>query len=116
MTVTVGAPNRTAKPSGFTPNKNSLKGNTASKGSRSDTSSRLPDRVTTPPKAAEQVRSHRSALTYVGYDATRSDRARSNRSPEIKAREDLKKCKERPTDNKPRGGGGGGRKRFVPWC
>lgn len=29
--------------------------------------------------------------------------------------DDLKKCKARPTNNKPKGGGGGS-KAFVPWC
>lgn len=25
-------------------------------------------------------------------------------------------CKERPRDNAPKGGGGSGRRRFIPWC
>lgn len=38
--------------------------------------------------------------------------------PKEKRADDIKRphCKPRPKDNRPKGGGGGGRPRFVPWC
>lgn len=49
-----------------------------------------------------------------------NDKAVKNRGLVKKQVEELKKeplrCKERPKDNKPKKGGGGGSKEFIPWC
>lgn len=46
-----------------------------------------------------------SDKNFKGYDATKG---KPDHLKELR-------CKERPKDNKPKGGGGSG-KRFVPWC
>jgi hypothetical protein len=49
--------------------------------------------------------------SYRGYDATSGERSRK-----AEREKDLR-CKPRPEDNSPRKGGGGGPKRdFIPWC
>lgn len=46
---------------------------------------------------------------------TKSSTRTTERSSPETAREPLR-CKPRPTDNRPKGGGGGSFRRFIPWC
>lgn len=53
-----------------------------------------------------QIKSRALADEFAKPDEKRSD---------IKPR-DRQTCKERPKDNRRKGGGSGGKKRFIPWC
>lgn len=63
-------------------------------------------------RRAEPYKSaHLSDPKYKGYDASKGKPGKPDRSQNVR---DPRHCKDRPTDNKPKGGGGSG-KSFVPW-
>lgn len=68
-----------------------------------------PAKKTHRPERSALPRDEYKAKQYKGYDAVAG-------KPERLAKEkEVVRCKERPKDNRPRKGGGGG-KRFIPWC
>ena len=66
-------------------------------------------RSSEPKRDARQEKTGSAKLTdknFKGYDAIAGN----------PRKKDPLRCKERPKDNRPKGGGGGGPRRFVPWC
>lgn len=78
--------------------------------------------IVTPPVTPQKTRIIRaSALTISSpqFHSTSSASSASPRGNVKKASQDPESkfvCKPRPKDNRPKGGGGGSKRRFVPWC
>lgn len=76
--------------------------------------------VPEPPKKPRIIRQSSltiSAPLYSRTSLTSSPLARDKKaSPDPERKKEPKICKPRPKDNRPKGGGGGGPRKFIPWC
>lgn len=73
---------------------------------------REPARTPDPPREVRRQRVSRVGMATQDTFTGKAVLPRDKKADAIKRPH----CKPRPKDNRPTGGGGGGRKRFVPWC